>query len=80
MKFVVTLDLESFPEVKFDEFCENLRENIFPRCEERGIMMCIRKWDDMLVGDPFDSDLLKGMLLIIGVLVRLHFDIHILIL
>jgi hypothetical protein len=75
MKFVVALDLESFPEVYFDEFCENVRENIFPRCEERGIMTCIRKGDDTLAGDPFGPDLLKGMLPIIGVLVRFLFDL-----
>jgi hypothetical protein len=70
MKFVIALNLESFPEFNFDEFCENVRERMFPKCEGRGIVKFIRKGEYPLLRSPFDFELLEGMLPITGVMIR----------
>jgi hypothetical protein len=46
----------------FDEFCERVPLRLFPRCESRGIVRCVRDKEDVLLRDPFDLDLLEGTL------------------
>jgi hypothetical protein len=55
VRLVVALDSELG--LGFDEFCERVRVGMFPRCEHRGIVRCMRIGDELLGWDPFDIEL-----------------------
>jgi hypothetical protein len=44
----------------FDEFCDRVTLKLFPMCENRRIVRCVRSGEDLLLRNPFDLDLLEG--------------------